>query len=262
MPEMIEVEIYRRALDELVGQRIERVELPDLDFVRPKGAGAGAVAELAGSAIARTDRIGKLLLVDLVDGELERTIGLRFGMTGRLVVDGVGAIDRLEYASARNEPEWDRVVFTTSEGSFSINDPRRLGNIDLDPEIGALGPDALGVDAELLAAAVAGRTTSIKALLLNQAVIAGLGNLLVDEILWRAALAPQRIAGELAAEEIERLADTIPATVLELLERGGSHTGDTFEHRTAGGRCPRDDAEMANARVGGRGTWWCPSHQV
>mgnify|MGYP001824773180 CR=1 FL=1 len=265
MPELIEVEIYRRALDRLVGDSIEQAVLHDPLFVRPRGLDAGDVAQLAGFRIAATARRGKLLLVDLErdldHGGEERTVGLRFGMTGRLVVDGVSAIEQLEYASTRDEPTWDRVVVTTSSSWFAIRDQRRLGSIDLDPDPHSLGPDALAVDAAMLGSMVEGRTTSIKALLLNQSVIAGLGNLLVDEVLFAAGVDPTREAGGLSPEEVERVARAIAATAAELSRRGGSHTGDLFPHRMAGAACPLDGEPLRNDRVGGRGTWWCPRHQ-
>src|SRR5690606_7502787 len=119
-----------------------------------------------------------------------------FGMTGRLLVDGGAAIDRLEYSSDRNDPGWDRFVLTFREGGdLRLRDPRRLGGIELDPDESRLGPDALGLTPAQLRRALDGSAQPLKARLLDQARIAGIGNLLADEILWRAGLDPARPAG-------------------------------------------------------------------
>jgi formamidopyrimidine-DNA glycosylase len=96
---------------------------------------------------------------------------------------------------------------------------------------------------------------------MDQGAVAGLGNLLVDEVLWRAGIAPTRAADSLTADEQRRLARGV-RTVLQVLgRRGGSHTGDLMVARTPGGHCPRDGAELRRATVGGRTTYWCPDHQ-
>ena len=101
----------------------------------------------------------------------------------------------------------------------------------------------------------------LKARLLDQSRIAGVGNLLADEILWRAGLSPLRPTGWLLPAELRRLHRHLRATLEELLERGGSHMGDLMAERRVGGRCRRDGAELAHGTVGGRSTWWCPAHQ-
>ena len=104
MPEGIEVELYRRAADRVVGRTIERVDAPDAWFLK-RGTTAGALTTaLEGRTVERTRRIGKLLLLD-TDGPV---LGLRFGMTGRLIVDGVAAMSDLEYGSKRDLGAWDR----------------------------------------------------------------------------------------------------------------------------------------------------------
>jgi len=109
--------------------------------------------------------------------------------------------------------------------------------------------------------ALAGSRAPLKARLLDQAHLAGVGNLTADEALWRAGLAPHREAGSLSPAEHRRLHRHLAATLGDLIARGGSHTGDLMPARTPGGRCPRDGAELRRETVGGRTTWWCPAHQ-
>src|SRR5882724_8345749 len=107
MPESIEVEYYRRLAEQTVGRRIDGVDAPDPWFLKG-GLTAEALADaVTGRRIDGTRRIGKLLLLD-TDGPI---IGLRFGMTGRLLVDGVAGVEDLQYSSMRDEPAWDRVTF-------------------------------------------------------------------------------------------------------------------------------------------------------
>ena len=96
---------------------------------------------------------------------------------------------------------------------------------------------------------------------MDQARLAGVGNLIADEVLWRAGLDPRRPAGSLSSAETRRLHRHLHAVVDDLLERGGSHMGDLLEARLPGGVCPRDGAPLARGQVSGRTTWWCPRHQ-
>lgn len=260
MPELLEVEAYRRLADRTVGRTIAAVDAPDAWFLK-RGATPAMVRDaLVGATIRGTDRRGKLLLVDL-DGDRPR-LGLRFGMTGRLVLDGEAAIDRLEYASGRDDPAWDRFALRFADGGrLRISDPRRLGGVELDPDVAALGPDAWMIRAPALRALLAGSDAPLKARLLDQARLAGLGNLLVDETLWRAGLDPARPAGSLTAEEVAALAARIRRTVALLDRRGGSHTGDLQAQRHRDGHCPRDGAPLRRRTVGGRTTYSCPVHQ-
>ena len=257
MPELIEVETYRRQAEAVVGRAI--ADAPVLDPLGLRGADPDVVrAEVVGHTILAADRIGKLLLLP-TDGP---TIGLRFGMTGRLLVDGGASIDGLLYGGQGDDPAWDRYVLTfDGAGDLRIRDPRRLGGLQLDPDTSRLGPEASTVTADQLFVALAGSRAPLKARLLDQGRLAGLGNLLVDECLWRAGLDPERPSGELADAEVADLADTVRTTVAELLDRGGSHTGDLQEARTPGSSCPRDGAPVERLRVGGRTTYRCSAHQ-
>ena len=192
------------------------------------------------------------------------TVGLRFGMTGRLVVDGAMTIDKLRYGSDQRRPEWQRVRFSFDSGqTLAIDDPRRLGGVELDPDVDALGPDALSLSAGELAAALAGARGPLKARLMDQSRIAGLGNLLTDEALWRAGLDPGRDADDLGSRERARLWRAIDETLRVLCARGGSHTGDLQPARVAGARCPRSGCSGAivHRTIGGRSTFSCARHQ-
>jgi formamidopyrimidine-DNA glycosylase len=147
-------------------------------------------------------------------------------------------------------------------GSLWMRDPRRLGAVELDPDESRLGPDATTLDRPALDHAIGKSRAPLKAVLMDQSRIAGLGNLLTDEVLWRAGLDPAREAGSLDDAERARLARTIRHTVRVLGQRGGSHTGDLQASRERGGICPRDGAELLRRTVGGRTTYSCPVHQV
>lgn len=258
MPEILEVERYREAAEPVVGRVIDEVRAPDAWFVK-RGDPDELRAVLPGRRVVGLRRIGKLLLVD-TDGPV---LGLRFGMTGRLLVDGAAPIDQLEYSSGRDLPEWHRfgLGFAPS-GSLVVSDPRRLGGVELDPDESRLGVDALDATVEQLAAALAGSRAAVKARLMDQHHVAGLGNLLTDETLWRAGIDPARPASEVGGDDLVALHTAMREVLSELGERGGSHTGDLHLERTPGGRCPRDGAELVRRTIGGRTTWSCPHHQT
>jgi len=215
-------------------------------------------AALRGRRLDGARRLGKLLLLD-TDGP---TVGLRFGMTGRLVLDGVPGVDELRYASIRDVPAWDRFVIAFAEGGeLRMRDPRRLGGVALDPDEAAMGFDAASVRPAQLRDLLAGSRAPLKARLMDQARLAGVGNLIADEVLYRAGLDPARPAGSLDAAEVRRLHRHLRGTIDDLLERGGSHLGDVIPARGPGGACPRDGTPLVRRTVGGRTTWSCPRHQ-
>jgi formamidopyrimidine-DNA glycosylase len=146
-------------------------------------------------------------------------------------------------------------------GHLRVRDPRRLGGVELDPPVARLGPDALALSPAELRAALAGAAVPLKARLLDQSRLAGVGNLIADETLWRAGLSPLRPAGSLAPGELRRLHRQLQATLNDFLTRGGSHTGKLMPERRPGGVCPKDGVPLRRATVGTRTTWWCPVHQ-
>ena len=259
MPELLEVETYRRQAEAVVGRTIERVDAPDAWFVK-RGEPAELVAALPGRRVEAARRRGKLLVLDLSGGV---RLGLRFGMTGRLVVDGAASIEKLEYSSGRDEPAWDRFGLRFTDGTeLRLRDPRRLGGVTLEPDEDTLGVDALAVTPDELAAALGTSTAPLKARLLDQGRLAGVGNLLADEILWRAGLDPARPAGGLTGAERAALHAAVVEVLVDLGARGGSHTGDLRQAAALDGLCPRDGTPLARRTVGGRTTLSCPAHQV
>jgi formamidopyrimidine-DNA glycosylase len=255
---MLEVETYRRQAEAVVGRVVDAVDASDTWFVK-RGSPDEVVAAVTGRRVGAVRRIGKLLVLDLDDGT---RLGLRFGMTGRLIVDGGATIDRLEYSSARDEPAWDRFALRFTDGSdLRIRDPRRLGGVELDPDEARLGVDAAVAGIDDLAAALQGSTAPLKARLLDQGRISGIGNLLADEMLFRAGLDPARPAGGLRRVELRRLHEAIGSTIVQLAARGGSHAGDLRQGAALDGRCPRDGTPLARRRVAGRTTLSCPAHQ-
>lgn len=260
MPELIEVELYRSAAERTVGRTIVAVETPDAWFLKD-GLEPSAASALAGLRVTAARRHGKLLVLDLSDTS---RLGLRFGMTGRLVVDGDAPIDALLYGPNPSSPtaeSWVRFALEFDTGRLELVDPRRLGGVAVDPDEWGLGPDAATLSVDELRPALAS-SRALKAVLLDQHRVAGLGNLLVDETLWRAGLDPTRAADGLSAVEQSHLARSVRATVRLLSRRGGSHLGDLQDHRVRGAACPRCGSAMARATVGGRTTYWCPAEQV
>ena len=183
-------------------------------------------------------------------------------MTGSLAVDGTQGVDQMRYAPRRRDPVWDRwTVRFEDGGSLVVHDPRRLGGVLLDPDVSGLGPDAMAITPSQLAATLGGSRAPLKARLLDQSQVAGIGNLIVDELLWRAALSPLRSSDSLSSNEIRRLHRHLGRTLADLARGGGSHTGHLMEERRSGGRCPRDGTELTRSTVGGRTSWWCAQHQ-
>jgi formamidopyrimidine-DNA glycosylase len=260
VPELLEVESYRQIASQAIGRRIETVEVRDTWFVKGDGDPDAVVAALERRRFVADRRIGKLLLLDTDDGA---TLGVRFGMTGVLEMDGVDGIDGLVYGSARRNPVWERfIVHFVGGGSMRVRDARRLGGVELDPDESRLGPDATTIDRATLSAVLAGSAAPVKARLMDQSRVAGLGNLLTDDLLWRARLDPTRTAGSLDAAEIRRLHTALRATLRVLGRRGGSHTGDLQVQRHRDGHCPRCGALLQRGTVGGRTTYWCTAEQL
>ncbi len=260
MPEGLEAEIWRRAATALRGRSIDAVWFDDR--VGPEGL----AVELVGATIEAVDRVGKVVRVVTEAG----TLGLHFGMTGRLEVDGAAPIARLEYASGADRPEWDRLrVFTTPAArvggqvvpALRMNDPRRLGRLSLDESI-EVGPDALSLSAADLAAAIARRSAPIKTVLLDQRAVAGLGNLCADEVLLWAGVAPGRRADDLDDAAVEALARACRERLAPMLAAGGStHGALSPERRAVPGDCPLDGSALQRTTLAGRTAVWCPMHQ-
>ncbi|MEZ5217132.1 MAG: DNA-formamidopyrimidine glycosylase family protein [Ilumatobacteraceae bacterium] len=259
MPEVLEIELYRRAILPVVGRTIRAVDAPDAWYLKRGLTATELEHELPGERISAARRRGKLLLLDLSGGHV---LGLRFGMTGRPLLDESAAPFDLEYSTRRSDPNWIRFGLDFDGGGrLAIEDPRRLGGVELDPPEEAIGPDAFGISRDELDRALESRS-AVKAVLLDQARIGGLGNMLADELLFRVGIDPARPAVSLSAAERDALHDALGPMLGELLERGGSHAGNlAVDLRMRGARCPIDGAEFSRRTIGGRTTYSCPLHQ-
>lgn len=276
MPELPEVEYYRRLALGALDRPVAAVSVPDRSVLAPPLTVPGLRRALVGRRFTTARRRGKLLLLDCgpPGGRAGRardaagpTLGLRFGMTGSLLLDDRVAVDRLLYSPGRYHRRWVRWRIRLADGGeMALHDPRRFGRLELDPDEAVLGTDAAAVSPAELRAALSSRAHGggppLKARLQDQSRLAGLGNLLCDEILWRAGLSPWRPSGSLTGPELRRLHRHVRATLDQLLVRGGSHTGDLMAERRPGGQCPRDRTALVRTTVAGRTTWWCPTHQI
>jgi len=264
VPEVLEVEAYRALAEQAgLGRTIASVEAPDSWYLK-RGLTASQLQVLVGGHFEAARRLGKLLLLDtrLASGAEGPVLGLRFGMSGRLVVDGRVGTGPLWHSPRGCLPRYERFAVVFADGGhLGISDPRRLGGVEVEPSEARVGFDAATLTPGQLARALSTSRAPLKARLMDQARVAGIGNLIADEVLWRAGLAPSRPAGSLSPAELRRLHRHLRAALAQMGARGGSHTGDLMAHRTPGGRCPRDGQPLQRDRVGGRTTWWCPAHQ-
>ena len=258
VPELPDVEGFRGVLAEhATGQCVERVDVADAGVLR--GVTARQLDDaLRGRCFERPQRHGKWLIAP-TDGP---AVLFHFGMTGSLQWLERGApLDR-----------YDRVTFVTGTGELRYRDMRKLQGITLahgrgeeDRVLAGLGPDALDVTPAELDRILDGRRGAIKAVLIDQKVIAGLGNLLADEILWRAGIHPRRPAGSLNAEERRTLHRQMRSCSARpsgqaACRRGPSWLTGARDRKDA--RCPRCGAPLCRAQIGGRTTVWCPNHQA
>jgi len=273
MPELPEVETIRLALEpHLVGRRLERVEIHDPRLVRPFEPSAVA-AELEGERVAALERRGKYLIVRFESG---RALLIHLRMTGSL--------RRAEPGSPADDPHRRAVVRLDDGSDVAYRDVRRFGTWhllephELDPYLAErLGREPLErtFTSRRLAERLEGRRAPIKAALLDQRTVAGLGNIYVDEALWRARVHPGRPAGTLDHDEIARVTRGIREALRAGLARQGASLRDYSipdgsrgrmqeEFRVygrAGEPCFRCGTPIDKIRAGGRGTWYCPSCQ-
>ncbi|HEC14521.1 MAG TPA: bifunctional DNA-formamidopyrimidine glycosylase/DNA-(apurinic or apyrimidinic site) lyase [Rhodospirillales bacterium] len=280
MPELPEVETVRRGLAPVLeGRRFKRVIIKraGLRFPFPKGF----TGRLEGAKVVELKRRGKFLLAPMNSGE---TLIMHLGMSGRFSIfkDGVPP----------PEGPHDHVVFET-DGGVTVRywDPRRFGCMDLavsstlhtHPMLARLGPEPLSAefDGPLLAALLKGRTTAVKTAIMDQSVIAGMGNIYASESLFRAGISPKRKAGNVFGRRAGRLARSIVDVLDEAIASGGSTLRDHrlpsgeagyFQHRFAvygrqGEACPGCDCDpgktggIGRIKQGGRATFYCARRQ-
>ena len=273
MPELPEVETVRLGLEPvLVGRRLERVEIHDPRLTRPFDPRTVA-AELEGETVASLERRGKYLIVRFDSG---RGLLIHLRMTGSLRHAGNGSLPADPYR---------RAVVSLDDGSdVAYRDVRRFGTWllvepdELEPYLTTrLGVEPLGPDFTVreLRNRLERRRAPVKAALLDQRTAAGLGNIYVDEALWRARIHPLRPAGSLEAPELRRLRSAVRASLEAGLVRQGAtlrdyaqpdgRTGTMQEEFKVYGRegepCSRCGTPIEKTRAGGRGTWFCPRCQ-
>ena len=254
MPELPEVERARALIAErALGRTIAEVDDSDAYVCRPHQPGEIASA-LTGLRLVEANRRGKSMWIDTEGGPV---LGLHLGMAGRIVVDDASAGDPANYDDS--PALWDRFTLRFDDGGrLVLRDKRRLGRAVLNPDLAGLGPDAAEVTRDAFRERVGAGIAPLKARIMDQSVIAGVGNLLADEALWRARLSPLRPAGDLGDDELDRLRREVRAATRSAIRKGGVHTGDVIPARVRGGRCPRCVTEMRRETVGGRTTYWCP----
>lgn len=270
MPELPEVEttvIGLRAV--LAGERLVAVALRRADLRRPFPI--DLVQRMTGARVTALGRRAKYGLVETDRGD---TLIFHLGMSGRWRVD-----------PAQDLPHDHLVIETEGGRRLALNDPRRFGSVDLvetaqlaafSPFAG-LGPEPLGsdFDAAYLAAALAGRHAPVKALLLDQRIVAGLGNIYVCEALHLAGIAPEQRGGDIAAERLDRLVAAIRETLAAAIAAGGSSLRDYARpdgelgyfskqwrvYGRAGAACDTCGAPVQRRAEGGRSTFWCANCQ-
>jgi formamidopyrimidine-DNA glycosylase len=259
VPELPEVERARALISERgLHRRIADVDDTDGYVCRPHGPGE-IQAALVGRELVTANRIGKTMWFETDDDGPE--LGLHLGMAGRIYVDDASDGDPANYDNPN--PVWDRfTIFFEDGGKLILRDKRRLGRAVLEPDISALGPDAAEITRKEFRERVGRGTGPVKARLMDQSVLAGVGNLLADEALWRAKISPLRPAGELSEEELDRLRRDTRAAIRDAVRLGGVHHGKFMEERKARGHCPRCGTEVRSTQVGGRTTVWCPKEQT
>jgi formamidopyrimidine-DNA glycosylase len=294
MPELPEVETVRRGLEPtLEGATIERLELRRGGLRVPFSR--NFAARVKGRRITALRRRAKYLLAELDDGT---TLLMHLGMSGSFRIETKGekdakpvADDAVYYKRGKLEAH-DHVVFHLKGGTRVVyNDPRRFGfmllippeDFDAHPMLADLGFEPMGneLSAEALAPRFAKRAAPLKAIVWDQRVIAGLGNIYVCEVLWRARLSPRRAAGTLvradgtSTERLVRLVDAVRAVIADAVDAGGSSLRDYvqangvlggFQHRFCvydreGKRCPRGDGTIRRIVQSGRSTFYCPACQ-
>jgi formamidopyrimidine-DNA glycosylase len=258
MPELPDVEGFRRYLARHAeGQRIVGVHVPDREIVRNRSPQAFG-RQLKGTMFATPTRHGKWLIAPTNDGS---AVLLHFGMTGLLTWSD----------TERDRHPHDRLIFVCENGELRYNNMRRFGGVWLargeherDGVTGPLGPDAATVTREEFERLIAGRRGGAKAALMDQRLLAGVGNLLSDEILWRARIHPETPVAKLTPRRRRRLYEALNAAVTESIRYGRVPHGRRWLTRVRDerdARCPRCNTPLRRATVAGRTACWCPRCQ-
>jgi formamidopyrimidine-DNA glycosylase len=265
VPELPEVENARSLIaDEALHRRIVDVDDNDTFVGRPHFPGEMRDA-LIGRMLTAAHRRGKTMWFETSEGGPD--LGIHLGMGGRIIVtsgDGRASEggDPWRRDAQPRKTEWDRFTLRFADGgSLVLFDKRRLGRVRLNPDIDALGPDAAEVTPAEFRSLITKGSVAVKARLLDQSRIAGVGNLLADEILWQARVHPATRTDRLRRQDVDRLYQALKAVIDSAMAQGGAHTGEVIAARHPGATCPRCGAEMVHGTVGGRSTWWCSREQ-
>jgi len=215
-------------------------------------------AAIRGLEFQERERHGKWLFAQLGGGPV---LVFHFGMTGELL-----------WKEGEERHRHDRVVFSIGTGELVYRDQRKLQGLWLAEDkghvgriTGPLGPDALGLDAELLTEQLAGRRSAVKTALTNQRIVGGIGNLLADEILWQARIHPARRSDTLTPGDLGRLSKSLERVVRTSVKEGDipRRRGWLYARRDEkGATCPRCRARLSASRLNGRTAVWCPRCQV
>jgi formamidopyrimidine-DNA glycosylase len=272
MPELPEVESARAVIERAaLGRVIADVDDSDSYECRPHRPGEIRAA-LTGRRLAAVHRQGKSMWCDTSGIGRSRTpgpvLGIHLGMSGKIVIaDGHGGeVEGGDYwrrGRVSGDHRFSRFSLTFADGgALLLVDPRRLGRVRLDPPVDRLGPDASEITQEQFSAAFARGTAPVKGRLLDQDKIAGIGNLLADQILWDAKIHPAQPVGELTAAELDRLFLAVRRSVQSSVSGGGVHSLPILSFRHVDGHCPRCGAPMKRRQVAGRTTWWCSREQA
>lgn len=260
VPELPEVEIARSVLEGALHREIRSVDDNDDWVCRPHRPGDIAGA-LVGARLTEAHRRGKAMWCETSAGP---RLGIHLGMGGQIVVgDRVGPVGPEHRNPGPRKAEWDRFTVTFLDGGqLRLFDKRRLGRVRLEPDIDRLGPDPEAITREEFRTRVGRGHSAVKARLLDQTVLAGVGNLLADETLWQAGLSPSAPAGGLGGNTLDRLYDALGSALKAAIANGGVHTGEVIPFRHSVAPCPRCGAAMVHGTVGGRSTWWCSVEQA
>ncbi len=272
MPELPEVESARAVIERsALGRLIVDVDDSDSYECRPHSPGEIRAA-LACRRLTEVHRRGKSMWCDTSGTDPAGTpgpaLGIHLGMSGKIVIaDGHGGEveggDYWQRGRAHGDHRFSRFSLTFDDGgALHLVDPRRLGRVRLDPPVDSLGPDAGEITPARFRAAFARGTAPVKARLLDQDAIAGIGNLLADQVLWQAKIHPATPVGELARADVDRLLRAVRLAVRKSVDGGGVHTLPMLSFRKEGGTCPRCGAPMIRGKIAGRTTWWCSREQT
>jgi formamidopyrimidine-DNA glycosylase len=272
MPELPEVESARSVIERAALERVI-VDVDDSDsyVCRPHRPGEIRAA-LIGRRLTAVHRRGKSMWCDTSGTGRSRTpgpaLGIHLGMSGKIVIaDGHGGeVEGGDYwrrGRVSGDHRFSRFALTFADGgALFLIDPRRLGRVRLDPPVDHLGPDAGEITRTQFRAVFARGTAPVKARLLDQDAIAGIGNLLADQVLWQAKIHPSRPVGELTQADVDRLFRAVRRSVESSVDGGGVHMLPILAFRTPDAHCPRCGAPMLRGKVAGRTTWWCSREQT